>query len=79
MSLNPQVERGQNSSKEVSRALLEAVTLDSFTVAGLPDPVANARKIIFVSNGAGGSACLAYSNGANWLRIVFGQPVNVAS
>jgi len=79
MSLNPHVDRGHNGSNEVSAALLDAVTLDSFAVAGLPDPAKHARKMVFVSNGAAGQPCLAYSNGVNWLRLVFGAAVNIAA
>jgi len=33
-------------------------------------------KIIYVSNGASGAACLAYSNGIAWLRVLLGAAVS---
>lgn len=38
----------------------------TFSLANLPDPVAGG--IIFVTDGAGGSPVLAYSDGVNWFR-----------
>lgn len=48
----------------------------SYTVAGLPSASANNRAIAWVSNGNAGAACLAVSNGTNWLRIVPGAAVS---
>jgi hypothetical protein len=45
-----------------------AVTLPTYTVAGVPSASANARTLIYVSNGAAGSPVVAFSNGTNWLR-----------
>ena len=79
MSLTPGVARGQAGSAAINAALDDAIRADSFTVATLPLASDHAGKIIHCSNGAAGAACLAYSNGVNWLRIVFGQPVNVTT
>ena len=55
----------------------EAVSprLPSYTVAKLPPAGAFAGHIIYVSNGATGSPCLAYSNGTSWLRVLIGAAV----
>lgn len=76
MSLNPHVDRGHNGSEKLNEALNAAVTLDSFAVAGLPSAAAYSGKMVFVSNGAAGSACLAYSNGTNWLQVALGAAVS---
>ena len=44
------------------------VTLPTYTVSGAPSASANARAMIYVSNGAAGSPVVAFSNGTNWLR-----------
>jgi hypothetical protein len=41
----------------------------AYTVATVPDAAKNARAMIYVSNGAAGNPTLAFSNGANWLRV----------
>lgn len=46
--------------------------LPSFAVASLPAASGLTGHFIHCSNGAGGSPCLAYSNGTNWLRITLG-------
>lgn len=45
------------------------VQLTGYTVAGVPAAADNARRLIFVSNGAAGSPVVAFSNGTNWLRV----------
>jgi hypothetical protein len=47
----------------------------SYTVATVPSASVYANSIIWVSNGNAGAACLAASNGTNWLRIVPGAAV----
>lgn len=42
--------------------------LDTYTVATLPDATTNTRRIIYVSNEAGG-AQPAFSDGASWRRF----------
>jgi hypothetical protein len=76
MSINPGVARGQTGSAAINAALDDAVRADSYTVATLPPAAEHNGKIIYCSNGALNTPCLAYSNGVNWLRIVFGQPVS---
>jgi len=45
------------------------IKLPTFTVATAPSAsAAGAGTIIFVSNGAGGNPCIAYSDGTNFLR-----------
>ena len=46
-----------------------AVTLPTYTVAGVPAAASNARTLIYVSNGAAGSPVVAFSNGTDWLRV----------
>ncbi len=45
------------------------VQLTSYTVAGVPAAASNARRLIYVSNGAAGSPVVAFSDGTNWLRV----------
>lgn len=49
-------------------ALEAFVSLPSYTVATVPSASANARKLIYVSNEAGG-AVPAFSDGTNWRRV----------
>ncbi len=59
-------------------ALSGAVTLPSFTVATLPAAADNAGMLVFCSDGAEGSPCLALSQRRSWLRIVLGAAVAAA-
>lgn len=54
------------------------ITLASYTVATLPAAADNAGKLVYCSNGAAGSPCLAYSNGTSWLQIALGAAVAAA-
>ncbi|WP_079602522.1 hypothetical protein [Bradyrhizobium erythrophlei] len=76
MSLDPGVAHGQNGSRHINEALEDAVRHDVFTVATIPHAADHATKIVAVSDGDTGKLCLAYSNGANWLRIVLGAAVS---
>ena len=76
MSLTPGVGRGQVGSKAINDALDDAIRADSFAVAGLPAAADHNGKIVFCSNGASGAACLAYSTGTAWLRVVLGAAVS---
>ena len=76
MSLNPGVARGRVSSAAINAALDDAIRADSLTVANLPAAADHSGKIVYCSNGASGAACLAYSNGTSWLRIVLGAAVS---
>ena len=44
------------------------ITMPTYTVATVPDAVANVRRWIYVSNEAGG-ATPAFSDGAAWRRV----------
>jgi hypothetical protein len=53
---------------DVTGNVTGTIQLTSYTVAGVPSASANARRLIYVSNGAAGSPVVAFSNGTNWLR-----------
>lgn len=76
MTIKPELPRGQNGTAAINAALADAVTADEFTVAQLPPAAAHRGKTVFVSNGATGAACLAYSTGTAWLRITLGAAVS---
>lgn len=78
MSLNPGVGRGHNGSAAINAALEDAITLDSYAVADLPDAADYEGKMIHCSDGNAGAACLAYSDGADWLRVLLGAAVATA-
>lgn len=48
---------------------------DSFAVADVPDAATYPKRVIYVTNGDTGSACIAVSNGTNWLRIALGAAI----
>lgn len=52
----------------VTGSVTGAVTLPSYTVAGVPAASGATGTLIYVSNGAAGSPVVAFSNGTNWLR-----------
>lgn len=70
MPLKPPA-RGKTGSK----ATADAQRLDIMTVAQLPAASLYPTRMVYVSNGASGQPCLAYSNGTNWLRITLGAAV----
>jgi len=78
MALTQTLKRGQTGSASITTALDDAIRLDSYAVAGLPAASAHTGKLVYVSNGAAGSPCLAYSNGSAWLRITLGAAVAAA-
>ena len=78
MSISPTLARGSTGSASITAALDDAIRADSYTVATLPTASAHTGKLIYVSNGAAGSPCLAYSNGTSWLRITLGTAVAAA-
>jgi hypothetical protein len=51
------------------------VVLKSFAVAGLPS-AGTAGKVVYCTNGDGGSPCLAVDNGSAWLRVNLGSAVS---
>lgn len=58
-----------------SRSLIRAMAMSEYTVATVPAAATHKGRLIYVSDGAAGSPCLAYSNGTNWLRVVFGAAI----
>jgi hypothetical protein len=71
MALSKDLKLGDIGTKAINKAL-EA---SEYTVATVPSAAGHKGRIIYVSNGNAGTACLAYSNGTSWLRIVFGAAV----
>jgi hypothetical protein len=49
--------------------------LADFTVATVPSPVSNVRRVIYVSDESGG-ATIAFSNGVNWVRATDLAPIS---
>ncbi len=74
----PVIQRGKVGSRSQQKAFDEASSLASYTVASLPDATKSAGRLVHCSNGAGGSPCLAYSNGTSWLQITLGSAVAAA-
>jgi hypothetical protein len=71
--------KAARDAAEADDARLDALELGPilpvYTVAQLPAAADNDYRVVYCSNGATGSACLAVSNGTNWLRVVFGAAV----
>lgn len=68
---------GSTLGRDVNRAtaigIVEALRsiplrLPSAAVSGLPAASAHTGAIMYVTNGAAGSPCVAFSNGSSWLR-----------
>lgn len=56
-----------------------AIKVPTYTVAGAPSAsAAGAGTVIYVSNGAAGSAILAFSDGTNWKRSDTGATIAAA-
>ena len=52
------------------------IVVPTYTVANAPSAsAAGAGTVVFVSNGAGGSAILAFSDGTNWKRYDTGATI----
>ena len=51
------------------------VVLKSFAVADLPS-AGTAGKVVYCTNGDGGTPCLALDNGSAWLRVNLGAAVS---
>ena len=75
MSITPALKRGKVGSKSINTALSDVDRLEVYTVATVPAAASHTGKLIYVSNGAAGSPCLAYSNGTSWLRCLLGVAV----
>jgi hypothetical protein len=54
------------------------IDLDEYTVATLPAASGRTSYMAYVSDGDGGSPCVAVSNGTNWLRIALGATVSAS-
>jgi len=53
------------------------IVLPTYTVANAPSAAtAGAGTIVYVSNGAGGAAILAFSDGTNWKRSDTGATIS---
>jgi hypothetical protein len=52
--------------------------LQSFTVAAVPSAADWKQRLIFVTNGNAGAACVACSDGANWKVIELGANIAAA-
>jgi len=76
MALSPKLARGQTGTGSITSVIDDAIRLDPFAVAGLPAASLHTGKMVYVSNGATGSPCLAYSNGTSWLRVLLGAAVS---
>jgi hypothetical protein len=61
-----------------SRSLIKAMALPEYTVASVPSASLHKGRLIYVSNGAAGQPCLAFSNGTAWLRVLLGAAVAAA-
>lgn len=72
MPLTNDPQRGDTGST----SLVKALTLSEYAVATVPAAATHKNRIIKVSNGAAGSPCLAVSDGASWLRVVFGAAIS---
>ncbi len=55
----------------------DGVQFASFSVVTLPAASQNIRRLVWVTDGADGSPCLAVSDGTDWLRIDPGSPVSL--
>lgn len=63
---------------EFRPAVNSTLPLNEYTVATVPAAAANEGRLIYVSDGATGNPCLAYSNGADWLQIALGAAITAA-
>ena len=63
----------------VTGDVVGAIKVPTYTVAGAPSAAtAGAGTLIYVSNGAAGSAILAFSDGTNWKRSDTGGTIAAA-
>jgi hypothetical protein len=53
------------------------VVLKNYAVADLPS-AGTAGKVVYCTNGDGGSPCMALDNGAAWVRINLGSAVSTS-
>ena len=52
------------------------IRLTGYGVSSVPSAANNARRVIYVSNGAAGNPVLAFSDGTNWLRVDTLAPIS---
>lgn len=71
----PTIKRGRIGSRSLQKAFDQADALPTFAVADLPAAAQSTGKMVYVSDGAGGSPCLAYCDGTDWLQITLGSAV----
>lgn len=64
------------STNGFSGNLTGGVQVPTYTVAGAPAATDLAGALIYVSNGAGGSPILAFSDGTNWKRSDTGATIS---
>ena len=61
------------SGPVISEAGFQSATgtfsLPTYSVASVPSAVTNIGSIIYVTNGAAGTAIVAFSDGTSWLRV----------
>ena len=64
---------------DVTGDVVGAIKVPTYTVAGAPSAAtAGAGTLIYVSDGAAGSAILAFSDGTNWKRSDTGGTIAAA-
>lgn len=60
-------------------SILNAVVgVSQYTVATLPSASGRTGQIAYVSDGDGGSPCLAVASGGSWLRVALGTAVSAS-
>lgn len=52
------------------------MVMPRYTVANLPPAASSPDRLVVVTNGNAGVACLAWSTGTAWLRLVPGAAVS---
>jgi len=60
----------------VTGNVVGSIKLPTYTVAGAPAATGLAGTLIYVSNGAGGSPIIAFSDGTNWKRSDTGATIS---
>ena len=64
-----------NVTGDVTGDVVGLVQVPTYTVATAPAATGIAGSLIYVSNGAAGSAILAFSDGTDWLRSDTGAAI----
>jgi uncharacterized protein YaiE (UPF0345 family) len=63
---------------DVTGDVVGLVQVPTYTVATAPSAASIAGSLIFVSDGAAGSAILAFSNGTDWKRSDTGATISAS-